>query len=140
MILDYKYQILAEGDPTIWNNLAEEIQQKYEVNVIKPPTVVLVMMRAKESVEELIFNVGDVLITECVVEINSQRGWGYIIGDKPQLALSIAIIDAAINAKLPIVKKIIPLFEQQYREISKKKLEEFCLVKTSMVEFEVMEG
>jgi alpha-D-ribose 1-methylphosphonate 5-triphosphate synthase subunit PhnG len=135
-----KYRVLADGDEEVWETLAKKILATSNVNILKPPSTSLVMMRARDSAEGIVFNVGEVLITECEVEIDSCRGWGYVLGDRPTIALAVAIIDAALNAAHPLVDEIVQVVNQQREELEKKKLLEFRLVNRTKVKFEVMEG
>jgi len=66
--------------------------------VIVEPTVGMVMARAIEGAHGEIFNVGEVLVTECQVRIERHEGWGMLMGSRPGAALAVATIDAAIVA------------------------------------------
>lgn len=69
-----------------------------ELSLITPPTVGMVMARMIEGARGETFNVGEVLVTECLVAINDSEGWSMLMGSRPSGALAAATIDAAIVA------------------------------------------
>ncbi|CAN5709427.1 phosphonate C-P lyase system protein PhnG [soil metagenome] len=69
-----------------------------ELSLITPPTVGMVMARMVEGARGETFNVGEVLVTECLVTINDSEGWSMLMGSRPSAALAAATIDAAIVA------------------------------------------
>ncbi len=88
-------------------SLAEEILADTPVQVLRGPTVGTVMLRARESVEELIFNVGEALVTEAFVSINDHQGYAIVQGMEHELALAGAICDAAVEASHPATPRIL---------------------------------
>lgn len=66
--------------------------------VIVEPTVGMVMARAIEGARGEVFNVGEVLVTECQVQLGDCEGWGMLMGSRPKAALAAATIDAAVAA------------------------------------------
>ncbi|MDQ3442771.1 MAG: phosphonate C-P lyase system protein PhnG [Chloroflexota bacterium] len=66
--------------------------------VVVEPSVGMVMARAIEGAHGEVFNVGEVLVTECQVRIDRREGWGMLMGSRPNAALAVATIDAAIVA------------------------------------------
>jgi alpha-D-ribose 1-methylphosphonate 5-triphosphate synthase subunit PhnG len=66
--------------------------------VIVEPTVGMVMARAIEGAHGEVFNVGEVLVTECQVRIDRHEGWGMLMGSRPGATLAAATIDAAVVA------------------------------------------
>lgn len=66
-----------------------------QVEVKAPPEPVLVMMRAKETVDGELFNLGEVLVSSCEVLLSGEPGWATVPGDEPERALSAAVLDAA---------------------------------------------
>ncbi len=69
-----------------------------EVAVITAPTVGMVMARAVDGARGEVFNLGDVLVTEARVSIGGIEGWGMVLGRDPDHALSVAIVDASLEA------------------------------------------
>ncbi|MBW2020529.1 MAG: phosphonate C-P lyase system protein PhnG [Deltaproteobacteria bacterium] len=63
------------------------LQALGEVKVLVQPRPVLVMMHARDSVEQEVFCVGEILVTECQIACRGQRFWGRVVGDQPLRAL-----------------------------------------------------
>ena len=89
--------------------LAEEIlaDTTVQVQVLRAPTVGTVMLRARESVENLVFNVGEALVTEAFVSIGDYQGYAIVQGMERELALAGAICDAAVEAEHPATPRIL---------------------------------
>ena len=68
------------------------------VAVITPPTVGMVMARAQDGARGEVFNLGEVLVTEARVSIEGREGWGMVLGRAPDHALSVAVVDAGLEA------------------------------------------
>lgn len=66
--------------------------------VIVEPTVGMIMARAIEGAHGEVFNVGEVLVTECQVQIDRHEGWAMVTGSRPRGALAAASLDAAVAA------------------------------------------
>lgn len=113
MNITIRNQVLAEGDARVWEQLAEEIVGISRVTVVKPPSISLVTLRARDSVEDVVVNLGEVFVTECEVELDRVRGWGYVLGNEPVKALAIATIDAALNANHELTDKILEIIKMQ---------------------------
>jgi alpha-D-ribose 1-methylphosphonate 5-triphosphate synthase subunit PhnG len=77
-----------------------------ELQLITPPTIGMVMARAIEGARGETFNVGEVLVTECLVSIGDSEGWSMLTGSRPSGALAAATIDAAVVAGTRHVDRI----------------------------------
>src|SRR4029079_9114262 len=71
------------------------------IAVITPPTVGMVMARAIDGRQGETVNVGGVLVTEARVSIDGHEGWGMVLGRAPDHAMSVAVVDASIEAGHP---------------------------------------
>ncbi|MBB5935474.1 phosphonate C-P lyase system protein PhnG [Streptomyces zagrosensis] len=69
--------------------------------VVKPPEVGMVVLQVREPVEETRFYLGEVLVTECSVEVDGVPGWCMREGDDRVAALAGALLDAVAAAGLP---------------------------------------
>ena len=69
-----------------------------DVAVITPPTVGMIMARAQDGARGEVFNLGEVLVTEARVSIAGCEGWGMVLGRAPDHAISVAVVDAGIEA------------------------------------------
>ncbi len=82
-------------------DLAADIEQQHEIRVIRQPERSLVMAKARDSVSRAPFYMGEVLVSECTVSINDVFGLGVVMGDDPTKAYDLAVVDAALLARLP---------------------------------------
>lgn len=140
MDLEQMTQILAEGDNAALQEVMENLMKAGVVKVVREPALCLVMLRARETVQQQPFNLGEVLITEAVVEIDGAAGYGFVLGDEPQKALCFAVVEAALKASHPQSSKILSLMEKDAAAVRERKLREFAPVARTRVNFEVMEG
>lgn len=53
------------------------------------------MARVRETVDDEVFNLGEVLVTTCEVTLDGEPGWGMVMGHDPERALCAAVVDAA---------------------------------------------
>ncbi len=88
-------RILVEGQPTVLNQIAREVEQKHDVALVKEPTEELVMLRVRESARRSLFYLGEALMTSCVVRIGDTYGYGMVMGEDHDKAFDLAVVDAA---------------------------------------------
>lgn len=72
-----------------------------EPTLITPPTVGMLMARIAEGAHGDVFNVGEVLVTECHVQVGASEGWSMVMGSRPRAALRAAMIDAVLSDGAP---------------------------------------
>ncbi|MDQ3411621.1 MAG: phosphonate C-P lyase system protein PhnG [Chloroflexota bacterium] len=60
------------------------------------PTVGMVMARAIDGARGEVFNLGEILVTECQVSVGDHEGWSMLAGNRPRGAYWAAAIDAAL--------------------------------------------
>jgi len=77
--------------------MAAKLQDAYPVVVVKDPSKTLTMVKLRETVEESLFYLGEVIVWEAVVELDGVRGMAVTMGEAAEKVLSMAVIDAAIN-------------------------------------------
>jgi phosphonate C-P lyase system protein PhnG len=53
------------------------------------------MARVRETVDGEVFNLGEVLVTNCEVTLGGEPGWGMVMDHDPERALCAALVDAA---------------------------------------------
>ncbi|NPV30280.1 MAG: phosphonate C-P lyase system protein PhnG [Firmicutes bacterium] len=109
-----------------------------EVRVIKPPQVGLVMMQARETVENEPFNLGEVLVTECTVALGEATGWGCCLGDDPERAYHLAVLDLALHLGVGPVDGIRAALLAEEERILREDGAEFANIARSRVQFEVL--
>lgn len=133
-------EILAESDLSMWEEISVDLASHYQVKVIQEPETCLVMMPARDSARQNAFFLGEVLVTEAVVEIDGHRGYGLAMEDRPEQALTYAIIDAALNGNLPEAEQINQLLGEAREEINKRLEREKRMIASTRVNFAVLEG
>ncbi len=92
--------ILSCSPPHLVCELAEQALAHYEqtdVTFISGPRCVLVQLRMIDGVAEMVFNAGEILVTETRLELNGQFGFGMVIGRNADHATALAILDAALR-------------------------------------------
>lgn len=134
-----RYEILAEAEISVLRRWAEAVTATHQVLVLKPPNVCLVHLQARDPVQGGAFFLGEVLISECRVEIDGTFGYGCALGEDYERALCAAIIDAAVNLHHPLSASIGQDLEGQRMEIRQRRLAQMHLSGRTRVDFDVME-
>ncbi|MGX4670996.1 phosphonate C-P lyase system protein PhnG [Cerasibacillus sp. JNUCC 74] len=132
-------EILVQGNADLAEKLASQIKQAYTYKVIVKPHYGLTMVKMRESAKKSLFYIGEVLVTEAKVEINEQIGIGIVQGMEDELAMNLAIIDAAYNANLPETQMWTNLLVGAEAEINRKKIKRQAELLETKVNFETME-
>jgi alpha-D-ribose 1-methylphosphonate 5-triphosphate synthase subunit PhnG len=130
--------ILVEGEPSLLEKLALQVEQKYQVALVREPEKSLVMNKARDSVSGNAFYMGEILITECTVSVESVFGFGAIMGEEPDRAYQLAIVDCAYNAKLPETLGWEKLLIEEELQIDYRKRLEHSRIMKSKVNFDTM--
>lgn len=133
-------EILAESDFSVWEKITSQLASRYEIKIIQEPETCLVMMPAQDSVEQSSFYLGEVLITQAVVEIYGTPGYGFTLEDKPDQALGYAIIDAALSHGVPEARDIRLLLAEQEELINCQRRQEKRMIASTRVNFAILEG
>lgn len=119
------------------------VKENGTVKILKPPQMGLVMMRGKDTVAQEVFNLGEVLVSDCTVTVDGQLGYGVVIGNQPRRAEAMAILDAVFRMQEGKWKELLvsmkPWLEEQAQLQQKEQLKEFNFIKRSRVNFEMME-
>ena len=131
--------VLVEGSSDLSCMLCKEIEDKYPINVIEEANNGLVMLKMRENSKRSLFYMGEVLVTECKVEINGVIGMGILNGIDEQQAYRLAVIDAAYNAALPETNSWETLLEREKQAIDERRAQEYARVLQTKVNFETMD-
>lgn len=131
---------LATEDILPWR---ERILPLGEVHVNKSSRMGLAMMRGRESVEQQVFNGGEILITECSVTVDGQPGFGMCMGYDANRAEMLALLDAVLHCpgeKWQKLKQDLHFWLQEWA-IEQEEAEEhrFRLIQRTRVNFEMMD-
>lgn len=80
---------------------AQQVREHHQIEMLSPPKQALTMVKIRESAQNSLFYLGEVLVTETKVRINGEIGLGLIKGVHDEWSMGLAIIDAAFTAQLP---------------------------------------
>ncbi|MEV0186723.1 phosphonate C-P lyase system protein PhnG [Streptomyces sp. NPDC050625] len=107
-----------------------------EPTVVKAPETGMVMLQVREPVEETRFYLGEVLVTECSVDLDGTPGWCMRSGDDRVAALAGALLDAAAAAELPAIAEIDALCAAVAERLARADAAEWAEVTATTVKFE----
>jgi alpha-D-ribose 1-methylphosphonate 5-triphosphate synthase subunit PhnG len=107
-----------------------------EFSLVTPPTVGMVMARVIEGARGETFNVGEVLVTECLVALGEHEGWAMLMGSRPTGALAAATIDAASVAGTRHIDRIDAEIAQLNEQIDAAELAERKRLHATRVQFD----
>jgi len=135
-------QILSQCAMEDLRQWEKQIKEAGQVKILKEPQLGLVMMRAKDSVQQQIFNLGEVLVSECVVSVDGQQGYGVVMGNQPYRAEVMAVIDAVFHSRgakwETLLIAINCWLEEQRKAQKREQQQEFNITGRSNVDFEIM--
>lgn len=127
------------GSRNLAAQLAEEILERYDVKTIEEPNQGLVMVKVRETAQKSLFYLGEVLVTECKVQINGSIGLGVLHSHDGKLAYHLAVIDAAYEAGLKETADWTDRLIQEEAAYQKQRLAEQSGVLKTKVSFETMD-
>ncbi|MEW2359298.1 phosphonate C-P lyase system protein PhnG [Spirillospora sp. NPDC029432] len=104
--------------------------------VIHPPEVGMVMLQVREPVAEERFYLGEVLVTQCTVEVAGATGWSMRGGDDRVAALAAALLDAAAAAGLPEAARVEEVCAAVAARQAAEDAAEWAALAPTVVEFE----
>ena len=91
------FRILSGADTATVAEIAWKVARQHRVTVIKEPGKTLTMIQMREPVRQSLFYLGEVIVSEAIVEIDGMRGMAVTMGGDLEKALHMAVIDAACN-------------------------------------------
>ncbi|MFD2115805.1 phosphonate C-P lyase system protein PhnG [Paenibacillus yanchengensis] len=130
---------MIKGTPEIAAALALEIKDRYRVTIIEEPNHGLVMVKVRESAQKSLFYLGEVLVTECKVQIEGKIGIGILKGDEPERAYDLAVIDAAYEAQLQEITAWSTILSSEADRIAREQKVVDAAVLRTKVNFETMD-
>lgn len=129
-------RILIEGDEGLLDKLTQEIEENYEIRIVRKPEMGLVLHKVKDAVSGQPFFAGEILVTSCSVKLGSAAGFGICLGENPDKAYGLAVVDAAFNAQL-VETKAWPLqLLEEERKIKAHHRQEHEQIMRTRVHFE----
>ncbi|MEH7011827.1 phosphonate C-P lyase system protein PhnG [Neobacillus niacini] len=132
-------EILINGSQKRVEDMADCIKDKYQVKVIQEPESGLVMLKVRETSQKSLFYPGEVLVTECKVQIEGRIGIGILTGDQPELSYNLAVIDAAYEAMLHETVGWMELLENEEKVIQEQRAAANHSILKTKVNFETMD-
>lgn len=106
MIRKERTRILVHCEKEFLRQWAEYFKQQNEFHVIEEPKNALTMIQMRESAQNTLFYLGEVLVSETRVECQGVIGIGIIQGNELEKSYDLAILDAACNAELAGVEDL----------------------------------
>lgn len=131
--------ILSQTPTEVVVDMAEQILASYPdtaVTIISGPKVAMVQLRMRESVNNSLFNAGEVLVTETRLELNGTFGFGMIIGNNPEHATALAVIDAALRMPTPLHPPLENTLAKLDTELMQRQQRQFAASASTKVEFD----
>ncbi|MED1605172.1 phosphonate C-P lyase system protein PhnG [Cytobacillus kochii] len=130
--------ILVKAGASLAKEMAREVTEHYDVKEIVAPRNGLTMLKVRETAKQSLFYLGEVLMTETMVEIEGSLGKGMVIGLEEEWSRDLAIIDAAYGAKLPIIARWNQLLQAKEEAIINQENKEQAKLMETKVSFETM--
>ncbi|MBB6735098.1 phosphonate C-P lyase system protein PhnG [Cohnella zeiphila] len=91
-------KLLIESEEPLLERFAAEIERNYQVRIVRAAEKSLVMSQARDTVSHQPFYLGEILVTECTVELNGVYGYGILMGERSEEAYRLAVVDAAFRS------------------------------------------
>jgi len=90
-------KILANADKNAVASLSAHVQEQHHPTILKEPGKTLAMTKMRDPVKQSLFYIGEVIVSEAMVELDGAKGAAVCMGDDTERALHMAMIDAAVN-------------------------------------------
>lgn len=131
-------ELLSAATPEELTELAERLMSAGldGLTVVKPPKTGLVVMQVREPVAEERFFLGEVLVTECTVDLDGALGWSMREGDDRVAALAGAVLDAVVAAAHPAADDVRALCDRVAARRDAARVAEWAEIASTVVEFE----
>ncbi len=131
--------VLVECELDRLRGVVEQLEEEWPVNIVKEPQVCLTQIRAEDSLEQQEFMLGEALTTECEVTVGSLPGYGTCLGDEPQRAYCLAVIDALVQADQPLPQSLESFLRNESESFRRKEEEAFSRTLRTKVDFKLMD-
>ena len=91
------FKIMTHANREAIADMAEKIKRKHSIVIVKEPSKTLALIKMRESVKSSLFYMGEVIVAECIVELDRVKGMAVSMGNDFEKILNMAVIDAACN-------------------------------------------
>ena len=132
-------EILVKDGGRLAAHIAQEVQASYGATVLQDPTEGLVMVKLRERARNSLFYIGEVLVTEAKAEVAGAPGLGLVQGANGELALHLAVIDAAWNACVPETEVWSSLLSEAGEALERRESQENGRIMETRVNFVSMQ-
>lgn len=131
-------RILAAADSMTVQELGKLITDRYRVRSLRPAQKTLVMIQVREPVGASRFYLGEAVCSECMVEIDGNRGFAAFLGDDFEKVTAAAVIDAAFRARVPETEILRARIEELGEKQKESRREMNRKIRKSRVDFQTM--
>lgn len=132
-------KILVHCDNEFLKTWADRFEKEEKMQMIEEPSNALTMIKMRESAQNSLFYLGEVLVSETRVSCKGKIGIGIVQGNALETSYYLAVIDAGYHAELTIVQefeKELKLVQEQQSIENQRNIDN--ILKTR-VQFETME-
>lgn len=129
--------LLQNADNDELMKLVECIVESSNVSILANPAQQTLMVPVLDPVTKKKFYSGEILVTQAIVDIDGNKGWGMVMDKKADLALAVAICDAAYGAGIK-KDEITSLAEKAGEILSRRLKEEAEKASSTKVSFDMM--
>jgi alpha-D-ribose 1-methylphosphonate 5-triphosphate synthase subunit PhnG len=139
MMPDNLMMILGRTEPARLAEVVRRIATVSRIQLLKPAGTSLVMMGARESVQQTPFYLGEVLISQCAVAVDGITGYGFAMGEDWERAYQLAVLEAALRGRHALAALVEGLITDETERLQKEQRQEYAAVLQTKVCFEAME-
>jgi alpha-D-ribose 1-methylphosphonate 5-triphosphate synthase subunit PhnG len=137
-VIDRDY-VLCECDLEALKGLIDTLEEQYEPRLIQKPTPCLTMLRAEDSIEGQEFYLGEAMTSECEVAVGDETGYGVCVGEEPERAYCLAVVDAVIAHEKGMPEKIEQFLADHDEKLAHAERVEFAQVMRTQVDFKLFD-
>ncbi len=131
--------ILCECAADALEAFVRELETQHSILIVRQPAVCMTMVRAEDSVESQPFYLGEVLVTDCEVQVDGQAGYGLCMGDEPVRCYCMAVMDALLQSEGGDAGRARAFLVGQAVLIADRQKLEYNLIQQTKVAFKVMD-
>lgn len=132
-------KILVHCDNEFLKTWADKFEKEEPMQMIEEPSNAMTMIKMRESAQNSLFYLGEMLISETRVSCKGKIGIGIVQGNALEASFYLAVIDAGVHAELSIVQE----FEKELKLVQDKqniqKQKHIDKILKTRVQFETME-
>lgn len=133
-------EILVHCEESFLQRLSGEVEEHHNVTIIDEPALSLTMVKMRESAQNSLFYLCEVLVSECRVQIDNKIGIGIIVGNDFAKAYHLACIDAAYTTQSSLLQKWLPLLNEEREKQRKQQHKENSAIMKTKINFETMDN